>query len=388
MKNLLNKVVSSLKSEKSSMVVEEGKVGFGKKLAAWWQGSELVVGSEDKKPKRKVRVRKGKDAKGGGGSGAGGADDGGASGRDGKTAKGRKLSRGSKIPAQAKSRVTGASASGRGGSGGTGSSDLPQARRLSEKEIGSAQKALENDSGPIQNLDDADLLKHLWGASSRTPGGINGAVDIIEPIIRSLSPHQEVLDICAGDGRLMKYLNTYHQAETIGYDVSDSLCNRSGGSVRKFDPDRANFGDERFDFVCATEGLQDIEEKAQVFKAAADAMKVGGKMVFVDGITHSTKGHAPYMARHDGFLAPVLSARFYKKILAENGLKIIGSKNVTKDYCNRITAGWAKAMEVFKNRPMDADSKAFLNEQATHHFQRLQVLQEQEAKMLRIEVTK
>ena len=320
------------------MIVEDGQVGFGKKLAAWWRGSDLVIQGKDSR-KRKVKIRHPADKDQPGGAGA-------------RTAGGQARAKSAKAGAGAK-RSGGAAKAGLAPAKPKPDPSLPKARRLTPQELGEAEKGLEEENAPIQNLDDGQLMKHLWGAASRTPGGINGAVEIMEPILRGMDPHKKVLDLFAGDGRLGKYLETYHQADFTGYETSKNLVDLSNGNIRHFDPKRANFGDEQFDYVCAAEGMQDIEDKQSILQAAADAMKVGGKMVLVDALTQSTTGHAPYMARLDGFLAPVLSARFYKRILEECGLKVIGTKNITQDYQKRVSSGWSKATGLFRDRKMD-----------------------------------
>ncbi|RED54337.1 class I SAM-dependent methyltransferase [Aestuariispira insulae] len=366
MKKILGKMASKLKTERSEMVVEGGSIGVRKKLMAWWRGADLVVRSgEDRARKVKIRKPVGKEPPPGG---------------KGGTAKQGQSAKASGGPS--------AKVKGSGGAAPRPDPNLPKARRLTPKELGEAEEGLKDDKSPIQNLDDGALMTHLWGAASRTPGGINGAIEILEPIIQGMDPHKKVLDVFAGDGRLNKFLETYHQADCTGYEVSQNLVDKSSGKVRHFDPNRANFGEEQYDYVCAAEGMQDIEEKQKVLQAIANSMKVGGKMVLVDALTQSSEGHAPYMARLDGFLAPVLSARFYKKILEECGLKVIGTKNITRDYQTRITNGWGKATKLFQDRSMDSASKKFLNEQATHHFDRLKSLQEQEAKMIRLEIMK
>ena len=370
MKKFLGKVAAKLKSERTEMVIEDGNVGVRQKLAAWWRGSELVIKGREERP-RKVKVRK---------PGEGGKSGPGAKGGTAPGAKDAKPLSGAK----ARSQTTPA---GPAAAKPASATPLPKARRLTPKELGEAEEGLKEEAA-IENLDDGDLMKYLWGAASRTPGGINGSIEILEPILRGMDPHKKVLDLFAGDGRLGKYLETYHQADCTGYEVSRNLSDRSNGKVRHFDPGRANFGNEQYDFVCAAEGMQDIEDKQKLLQAAADAMKVGGKMVLVDALTNSTDGHAPYMARLDGFLAPVLSARFYKRILQECGLKVIGSKNISTDYQKRVTTGWSKATGLFKDRKMDKESRKFLNEQATHQFSRLKTLQEQEAKMIRLEIMK
>ena len=163
---------------------------------------------------------------------------------------------------------------------------------------------------------------------------------------------------------------------------------QSGGDVRNYQPRRANFGAERFDFVCALEGMQDIEDREEILKAATEAMKVGGKMILVDAVGDSPTGKVPYLARHDGFEAPVLSARYYKKILGDCGLKIIGTKNITQLYQHRLKMGWARAADMFRTRRMDEKSRDLLKEQSAHQFARLNSLQKQDAKMMRLELTK
>ena len=354
MKRLLEKVVSSLQANDGVIELERGEIGLGKRLVAWWRGHKVTVKTPAKKGSQRPRDRTGKSG----------------------VAPGRKS--GVKKGAPQGANDSGPKASAK---------DHKSTSTAGTSRPGNSQ-AIRNSASPIRQMNVSDLQEFMWDTPNRAPGGLKASLDIIDPILQGLPPYKEILDICAGDGELARHLEEQHMATTVGYDSDEEYCQRSGSQVRIFDPKRANFGAERFDFVCAVEGMQDQEEREEILKAATDAMKYGGKMVLVDAIADSTTGKVPYLARYDGFLAPVLSARFYKKILADCGLKIIGTKNITQQYQLNLTRGWAQASQFFKTRRMDSESKELLNEQASHQFARLQTLKDREAKMVRLELMK
>ncbi|RED50744.1 methyltransferase domain-containing protein [Aestuariispira insulae] len=366
MKQILRRVVSSLQTNDDAIIVERGEINLGKRLMAWWQGRDLVTQT-----------------------GAGRSS---ASRRSGKTKRARPKAKGPRVgkPTNDLSRNAPSvqKAKAQAGAG----EETAESSKKKENPAGLAtrksDKMIRNSASPIRDMDMADLLEVMWDAPVRTPGGIKGAVDLLEPVIQNLKPFKEVLDICAGDGQVMDYLREHHQAVTVAYDTSELLCDQSRGEVRNYAPRRANFGAERFDFVCALEGMQDEEDREEILKAATDAMKVGGKMLLVDAIGDAPNGKVPYLARHDGFEAPVLSARYYKKILADCGLKLIGTENITQIYQHRLKMGWAKAAELFRTRRMDERSRDILKEQSVHQFDRLKSLHERHAKIMRLELTK
>ena len=171
MKQILQKVVSTLQTNDDALVVERGEINLGKRLMAWWQGRDLVTRANPGRARSGARTRSAKTNSTAGHQPRIKKPTNDQTGQalapeDGKPAPAKA------DPASSKKKENPASLAARNSS-----------------------KMIRNSASPVRDMDMADLLEVMWDVSIRTPGGIKGAVELIEPIIQNLQPFKEVLDI-------------------------------------------------------------------------------------------------------------------------------------------------------------------------------------------------
>lgn len=236
------------------------------------------------------------------------------------------------------------------------------------------------------------LLDHLWGGGCAVPGGLQGALELMEPITRRLSPRQDILDFTTGCAETVKHVREFFDARAVGFEPNPYLCSDDAtGPVSPLDPTRPDFGRNRFDYVACLEGLQDMKNRDQVLQAAAQALRPGGQMVIVDTVGSFERGNelsSEQAAANAGFGARVLSPGNYGKMMFDCGLEVVAEKSISSSYAFRTIRGWSNAIRQIKNRKMSRESKKLLHAQSLKSLARVNALKGGQARMMRMILTK
>lgn len=359
MKRLYKTLSNVLSGGGTKEVTVDGRPSVAHRILAWWHGSKIIV--------------------------AGGPADGGGvrlRTRRAKTGTGHSLSRnanGNSDSAAAKTPTIKTAPRG-----GPTSSIGPARPRLY------ASSYEEADEDPTLDFDYPELLQELWGGAQNFPGGINRALEVMEPILRKVNRGDRLLDICAGCGGLMRHLRTFYGLNATGFDANPDLSGGSKQEVSTLNLANPGFGTETYDFVSALEGLQDMAGKRHVLKAAAQALKPGGTMLIVDVMSTASGEFLNTLqgARSRGFDAALMSPKRYAALVRECGLKAGPTQNISARYGYDVVKGWSAATQNFKGRKLSDDAKNLMQKEASRWFARVSALRGDHAKMVRLVLTK
>lgn len=355
MKRLYQTLSGMFAGGNTATITIDGQPGVGQRLKAWWYGQTLVTRNGDRASSGvDLRIRKAKSGNG---------------------------RRPAAPPADKQD-----------------NKKLPMPNLMTRKASSAGQKktpkfasTLESGSKE-QELDfnQASLHQELWGGAQNFPGGINRALEVMEPILRHVNRGDSLLDFGAGCGGLIRHLKTFYGVDATGYDPHPDLAEGSQDTVAQLDVQNPDFGEENFDFVSSLDGLQDMASRRKVLKAAARALKPGGRMMLVDAITARTGCMLNSLdgARSRGFQTTVLSSPVYSALLKDCGLQVVDTKDISTGYGYDVLKGWSEMTERVKTKKMSKEAKALVDQESARWFAKVSALKKGDANMVRMVLAK
>lgn len=211
------------------------------------------------------------------------------------------------------------------------------------------------------------LSERLWGEGFLTPGGEALALDVVR--LMGLSSAHSLLHLGAelgGAGRAwtreygiwVTGLERLPELVEIGQERSLRVGMGRKASVARFDPDKIDFKNRKYNAVVAFEKFFTVEDKPALFKAIEQALRIDGHLWFTDFVLPNAQ--PPNEIVRDWFGREPLRPRLWTFGQVHSHLKELAFdvrvvEDVTAQYRNRVLTGWLQFLSSTSKAELLAD---------------------------------
>jgi len=263
-----------------------------------------------------------------------------------------------------------------------------------------AHKVRYEDERPHWETARLRLVQDVWGEGFVTPGGIDYTLHLVKAF--GLDPAMTVLDLGAGLGGATRAMCESFGVWVSGLEADPQLAEaamelstKAGlakrAAIAQFDPETFEMKPNSVDCVFSREFFYTVENKAEFLKAIEMAMKSRGQLLFTDCVLAQRGLHSQaleaWRAAEPRQPHP-WSVSDYEEAFAALYMDIRVKEDVTQQFHQLVTGGWADYIQAHKSVGLADDMARALVEEVEIWTRRLHAMEQGHLRVFRFHVLK
>ncbi len=202
------------------------------------------------------------------------------------------------------------------------------------------------------------VAQGLWGEGYLGPGTAEYSASLVKDLALTSEHNLAILGIgLAGPARdIVRETDVWvsgYESREKAIDEANRQCAASGLAekiqIAPYNPEAAQFAQDKYNAAFSLEEFCFVENKEQLLKQIAGALKPNGSLLFIDYVLPATDADLEILASSfDGVWgqARLWTVDQYKQAIADAGFTLTADRDLNGDYLPMIERGWTRWRKV------------------------------------------